>query len=146
MGVRGLTDKESTDILKGTARDIYLAVLKSSKPLGIRAIQRRLNLSSPSVAQYHLTRLEHAGLVKREMGNYTVGRVVLNDYIKISRFLIPKFLFRCIFTIGILAVDLFFLTSHVVDLHDFFVLFIIIIFMIIFFHETIIVWVSNRAK
>jgi predicted DNA-binding transcriptional regulator len=64
--VTGLTEKDASDVLKGTSLDIYRLLLKTGKPLGIREVQRALNLSSPSVAQYHLVKLEQAGLLKRE--------------------------------------------------------------------------------
>jgi predicted DNA-binding transcriptional regulator len=92
-----LSEDESADILKGNALAIYRLILRTNKPLGIREIQRILKLSSPSVAQYHLAKLESAGFVKKEAGNYVIGRITLNSCIKISRFLIPKYLFYSVF-------------------------------------------------
>jgi predicted DNA-binding transcriptional regulator len=49
-GGKRFTRDESSDVLKGTALDIYRLLLRSRKSLGIREIQRALKLSSPSVA------------------------------------------------------------------------------------------------
>ena len=87
-------------------------MLKTKKPLGIREIQRALKLSSPSVAQYHLTRLESAGFVKKEAGNYVIDRITLDSCVKISRFLIPKYLFYSVFAGVALIVDLVFLVPR----------------------------------
>jgi len=95
--------------LKGTAHDIYRYLLTSDKPLGIREIQRALDLSSPSVAQYHLTKLEHAGLLKKEAGNYAVNKVMLENCIRISNYLIPRYLFYSVFAIVVLLIELIFL-------------------------------------
>jgi predicted transcriptional regulator len=51
-------------------------MLKTNKPYGIRDVQRALNLSSPSIAQYHMSKLEHAGLLKREGGNWVINKVM----------------------------------------------------------------------
>ena len=93
QGAIAIGEKESADALKGTALDIYRLLLKTNKPLGIREIQRILKLSSPSIAQHHLARLEAACLVKREWGDYVINRVALENCVKISRFLIPRHLF-----------------------------------------------------
>jgi predicted transcriptional regulator len=57
---------QTKDVLKGTTLEVYRFLLKSNKPVGTRELQRALNLSSSSVATYHLSKLEDAGLLKRE--------------------------------------------------------------------------------
>ncbi len=59
---------KAEDVLKGTTLEIYRYLLKKGKPQGTREVQRALNLSSPSLAVYHLAKLEDAGLIKRENG------------------------------------------------------------------------------
>ncbi len=49
----------------GTSLKIYLTLLSSSEPLGVREIQHRVGLKSPSTAKYHLDRLRSYGLVKQ---------------------------------------------------------------------------------
>ena len=97
---------ESKEVLRGKTLDVYRFLLKSNKPVGTRELQRALNLSSSSVAVYHLTKLEDAGLLKREPGGFTVNKFVLENSIKINRFLIPRYFFYAIFAIAALAVEL----------------------------------------
>lgn len=139
-----LTEEESTDILRGTALDIYRFLLKTREPLGIREIQRALNLSSPSVAQYHLTKLERAGLLKREAGNYVINKVMLENCIKISRFLIPRYLFYSVFAVIILIIELLILRPDVLNREYFFFTSATLIFVLIFCNETAKVWLKGR--
>jgi DNA-binding transcriptional ArsR family regulator len=139
----GLTDKESTDILKGTTLDIYRFMLKANKPLGIREIQRKLNLSSPSIVQYHLTKLENAGLVKKELGNYAVNRVILDSCIKISRLIIPRYLFYSVFMGVALVLELTVLKPTVLSREYFFFIAITCVALIIFCYETVKVWIKG---
>jgi hypothetical protein len=138
-----LNDNESTDVLRGNALQIYRLMLKTKKPLGTREIQRALKLSSPSVAQYHLTRLESAGFVKKEAGNYVIDRITLESCIKISRFLVPKYLFYSVFAAVALIIDLTFLVPPVLMREYFFSIFVIAIFLVIFCYETVKVWIKG---
>ena len=97
-----MSSEEAEDVLKGTILQVYRFLLKSNKPIGVREVQRALNLSSPSLAAYHLSRLEEAGLLKREKGDYVVDKVFLKSMIKIRRFLIPRYLFYSIFAFSTL--------------------------------------------
>jgi DNA-binding transcriptional ArsR family regulator len=105
----GLSTDEQDHLLKGTTLDVYRFLLKAGKPSGVREIQRALKLSSPSVAMYHLSKLEDAGIIKRESGNFVVNKVLLENSIRVSRFLVPRFVFYAIFVVAVLAVDLFLL-------------------------------------
>jgi len=142
-GMESLTEEESADILRGTSLDIYSLLLKTSKPLGIREIQRILDLSSPSVAQYHLSKLEHAGFLKRESGNYVINQVVLDNRVKISRFLIPRYLFYSIFAVIIFFIELVFLRPAVINRAYFFFMAATLIFILIFCYETAKVWLKG---
>ena len=101
-----MVDDDSKEVLRGKTLDVYRFLLKSDKPVGTRELQRALNLSSSSVAVYHLTKLEEAGLLKRELGGFTVKKFVLENSIKINRFLIPRYFFYAIFAIAVLIVEL----------------------------------------
>jgi DNA-binding transcriptional ArsR family regulator len=142
--VSRLTEKDSSDVLKGTSLDIYRLLLKTRKPLGIREVQRALNLSSPSVAQYHLVKLEQAGLLKREAGNYVVNKVILEHCVKISRFLIPRYLFYSVFAAVVLLIELTFLKPDDISREYFFSTAATAIFVIIFCYETAKVWLKGR--
>jgi DNA-binding transcriptional ArsR family regulator len=107
--VRALVSDKAQEELRGTTLEVYRFLLKSSKPVGAREIQRALNLSSPSLAAYHLSKLEEIGLVRKENGEFTVTKNLLEDCIRVSRFLIPRYLFYSIFAVLALAVELTFL-------------------------------------
>jgi DNA-binding transcriptional ArsR family regulator len=139
-----LSDRESKDILKGTTLEIYRLLLKTNKPLGIREIQRALNLSSPSQAQYHLNKLEEAGLLKREMGNYVINKVLLENCVRISRFLIPRYLFYSIFAIAILLIEVVLLRPAVLNREYFLFVAATLIFVLIFCYETARVWLKGN--
>lgn len=142
-GFNNLTKKDSIS-LKGTALDIYRLLLKTQKPLGIREIQRTLNLSSPSVAQYHLAKLENEGLLKREAGNYVVDKVLLDNCIKISRFIVPRYLFYSIFAIVAFLVELLFLRPVIITREYFFFISITGLLATILLYETVKIWNSDR--
>ncbi len=137
-------EEETDDVLRGTTLDVYRFLLKARKPLGIREIQRALNLSSPSVAQYHLTKLEQTMFLKRQGGNFVVNKVMLENCIKISHFLIPRYLFYSIFSMMILLIELTFLRPFVVSREYFFFMSATSIFFIIYCYETVKVWRKGR--
>ncbi|MHB1908615.1 MAG: helix-turn-helix domain-containing protein [Nitrososphaerales archaeon] len=89
-------DIDST--LKGRTLKTYLFMIKNSKPVGVRELQRNLGLSSPSVAYHHLEKLERMGLVeKNQYGEYVVltnvDVSVLQAFSHIGSLLIPRFTF-----------------------------------------------------
>lgn len=98
--------EEPREVLRGTTLEVYRFLLKSNKPVGTRELQRALDLSSPSVATYHLSKLEDAGLLKREGGGFTVSKFLLENSVKVNRFLVPRFLFYAIFAVAALAAEL----------------------------------------
>jgi predicted DNA-binding transcriptional regulator len=93
MGKNGPGRKSSSaddDVLKGTTLRIYRFMYKEGRPLGLHEIQRALNLSSPSIPQYHINKLMAAGLVKEQEGaGYYVDRLVFENMIRVRRSLIP---------------------------------------------------------
>ncbi|MEM2099370.1 MAG: ArsR family transcriptional regulator [Candidatus Bathyarchaeia archaeon] len=114
-----------------------------NRPLGIREIQRALNLSSPSQAQYHLNKLEEAGLLKREIGNYVINKVLLENCVRISRFLIPRYLFYSVFAIAILLIEVVLLRPVVLNREYFLFVAATLIFVLIFCYETVRVWLKG---
>ena len=139
-----LSEVESIESLKGTALEIYRFMLKARRPLGIRELQRALNLSSPSIVQYHLSKLEHAGLVKKKIGNYEITKVYLEHFIVIHSFLVPRCLFYTIFGAFILSIELTVLMPTTLALEYFFSTIAIAFFVLIFGYETIKVWRNDR--
>jgi SOS-response transcriptional repressor LexA len=96
----------SEDALKGTTLEVYKYVLKNGKPTGVREIQRALNLSSPRLAAYHLDKLEDVELLRKTMDGYVVNRVLLQNSVRVSRILVPRFFFYSVFFITIIALQL----------------------------------------
>jgi len=128
-------------------------MLKNGKPIGVRDIQRELNLSSPSVARYHLSKLENAGLVKRQNGNYIVSKIFLENTVKIHHVVIPRFLFYAVLALLFYAVlalvllitELTLLRSTVVNWTVYcFTIVAFVLFVLIFCAETVRVWLKGN--
>ena len=88
--------------LRGRTLQAYLFMMKNSKPMGVRELQRSLGLSSPSVAFHHLEKLERMGLVEKDQyGEYAcvknVDVSVLQAFSHIGRLLVPRFTFYAMF-------------------------------------------------
>lgn len=109
-----MVDDESKEVLRGTTLEVYRFLLKSNKPVGTRELQRALNLSSSSVSTYHLSKLEDAGLLKRQMGGFTVSKYLLENSIKVSCFLVPRYLFYTIFAVAALILELTLLKPNII--------------------------------
>ncbi|MFA5572826.1 MAG: winged-helix domain-containing protein [Candidatus Bathyarchaeia archaeon] len=119
-------------------------MLKNRKPLGVREVQRELNLSSHSVARYHLSKLENEGLVRRKNGKYAVSKIFLENAVKINRVLIPRFLFYAVIAIVILIVELILLRHTVVTCAVYcFTIAAFVLFALIFCVETVRVWLKG---
>jgi len=138
-----LVSDEVEDLLKGTTLKVYRFLLKSGKPVGVREVQRALRLSSPSLAAYHLSKLEEAGLLRREKGNYSVDKVFLKGMVKIRRFLIPRYLFYSVSAISALIVELTLLRPTVLTRSYFFSTIVTFIFAIAFCYETAKTWIKG---
>jgi DNA-binding Lrp family transcriptional regulator len=88
---------ERRDALRGLTLKVYRFVLKNDKPVGIREVQRALNMSSPTLALYHMNKLEEAGLIKKEATGYVADRVILENLIRLRRILVPRNFFYMVF-------------------------------------------------
>ncbi len=140
----GNLGSDKTDgVLKGTTLEVYRFVLKSGKPVGIREVQRALNLSSPSLALYHMSKLEEAGLLKRENGEYVIDKVVLDNEVKISHFLVPRYLFYAIFTVAALIIELTLLRPQIITSGYFFTTVVIAGCAVAFCFETVKTWIKS---
>ncbi len=86
--------------LKGQTLRIYWHILglNRKESISIRAVQRALGLSSPSVASHHLEKLKTLGLLEKDAtGEYhLVGQVkvgVLQNFVGFLGVLLPRYLF-----------------------------------------------------
>ena len=86
--------------LNGRTLMIYFVLLNKGS-VGVRELQRHLELSSPSVARYHLDKLVELNLVENRSGKYELIRKadipVLTSWVLIGRKLLPRVLFAAIF-------------------------------------------------
>jgi predicted DNA-binding transcriptional regulator len=85
--------------LKGKTLLVYWYMLRAEgSKVGVREVQRKLGFSSPSVAVYHLDKLESLGLVeKTATGEYVLTSQVktglLRFFTRLGRFLVPRYMF-----------------------------------------------------
>ena len=86
--------------LNGTTLMVYF-VLLNKKLVGVRELQRHLNLSSPSVAKYHLEKLVNLHLVQNRNGIYHLYKKadlpLLTSWILIGKQLFPRAIFAASF-------------------------------------------------
>lgn len=127
---------KNADILRGKTLEVYHFLLKSNKPISIREVQRALNFSSPSLVIYHFSKLEEAGIVKKEKGEYTVSKVLLEHSIRINRFLIPRFFFYSVFVVAALIIELTYLRPQVFTSAYFFAIIVTFMCALAFCYET----------
>ena len=92
----------------GKTWDVYLCILTSSAPIGVREIWRALGLSSPSLAQYHVNKLLDLKLIE----NTVDGKYVTNDeerlealrsFLMLRGMLIPRMVVYAALLSGVLA-------------------------------------------
>ena len=134
---------EPKEELRGTTLDVYRFLLKRNEPVGAREVQRALNFSSPSLATYHLSKLEETGLIRKEDGGFRINKIVLEDSIRIRRFLVPRFLFYSIFAVLALVFELtLFRPSIITGSYVFFVT-VTLVTALIFCYETAKTWMKG---
>lgn len=97
-------DNES---LEGKTLNVYSFVVKEGKPVGPREVMRGVNLSSPSVAYWHLQKLEACGLLeKNKYGEYVVKeKVNISGHLWIGRNLVPRLMCYSLFFLGIVGTE-----------------------------------------
>ncbi len=86
---RDAMSEDFKDYVTGTTLRVYRYMYRAGTAMSIRDIQRGLELSSPSVAEYHIKKLVRAGLVQEREGGFVVDRVIFENVIRIRRMLIP---------------------------------------------------------
>ena len=95
--------------LKGNTLRVYMHILRGNgDSIGVREVQRELGLSSPTLAKYHLERLQAMGLLKlnEDDGTYSLLKEVrvdvLQPFVTVGSVIIPR-----LFTYAILISVLF---------------------------------------
>jgi len=95
-------EKRGSIALTGKTLQVYLYLLKKGDAAGVREVQRKLGLSSPSVAFHHLEKLRALGVVEKDnSGQYRVLKnvdvAVLQAFINIGGLILPRMLFYATF-------------------------------------------------
>ncbi len=95
-------------MLEGKTLNVYSYVVKEGKPVGPREVMRGVNLSSPSVAYWHLQKLEACGLIeKNTYGEYVLReKVNISGHLWIGRNLVPRLLCYSLFFLGIVGTEI----------------------------------------
>ena len=130
--------------------NVYLFILTSREPIGVRDIWRRLKLSSPSLAQYHINRLLEFGMiVQTREGKYVASEEkrieALRSFVLIYGKLIPRLVFYGALIAGILV---FYLIAWPIEwnFRDLTVIAIAVISMFAFFFEAYVQYRSLRSS
>ncbi len=135
-------DKVASE-LKGNTLRVYWALLNAKDGvIGVRALQRQLGFSSPTLAAYHLNKLVDLDLVTKEISEYRLVRQVrvgvLRQFIKLGTFLLPRYvLYAIMFTLLLV-----FLVTQIKRLSFFssFALMLGVLSTVIAWYETIRAW------
>lgn len=117
--------------LSGRTLRVYWFLLNHQNPLGVREIQRGTDLSSASLAAYHLRKLQSIGLIEiLSDGRYIITEVVrvgiTRFYIRIWNSMIPRFVFYASFYLGMLLFILFMISE--IPFHFLILLIVILLF------------------
>lgn len=100
--------------LRGTTLQVYLLLAKTKdRNFGVREIQRVLNMSSVSLADYHLKKLEELKLVeKNSQGKYRVTELIpigeMEEFLVLKGRYLPKEIFYLSFSTSALILSVVF--------------------------------------
>ncbi|MCW4037825.1 MAG: hypothetical protein NWF13_03710 [Candidatus Bathyarchaeota archaeon] len=129
--------------LKGKTLLVYWRFLRrGSEGIGTRAIQRDLNLSSPSVAFHHLEKLRRLGLLyKNQVGEYRlVGDLkigLLRFFVRWGRIMLPRYFFYSIMFTCMLVTYLVVYPQSLLNIHNLVAFIFSVVSYTIFWYETI---------
>ncbi|MDH5793379.1 MAG: hypothetical protein OEZ18_02305 [Candidatus Bathyarchaeota archaeon] len=131
-----------------TTWNVYLHILTSRDPVGVRDVWRELKLSSPSLAQYHINRLLELGMIAQtQEGKYVASeekRVeTLRSFVLLYGKLVPRLVFYGALIAGILAFYIIFWPMEW-NFRDLTVIAIAVISIIAFFFEAYVQYYSLK--
>lgn len=98
----GSNNSDIEQQLKGKTLQVYMYMIRRKEPVGVREVQRDLDFSSPSVANYHIDKLLHLALVGQdEYGRYYILQKVqvgvLQAFVNIGGIAVPRLTFFAAF-------------------------------------------------
>jgi len=132
------------DVLKGQTLSVYRYLLENRKPLSVRQVQSGMDFKSPSLAFYHLNKLQSAGLVELHQEGYVVKKVYLRHYVRLSRFLIPRYAFYFVFFALAFFLELLVLRPDPLTREYLFALAILFLGSLFFLYESVRIFLMER--
>ena len=113
---RQVADSDKKHV-SGTTRSVYLYILTSRKAIGVRDVWRDLELSSPSLAQYHINKLLERQLIEIDRyGKYQATEEekigALRNFILLKGKLIPRLVIYGVLLSSFLALYLLLWTNR----------------------------------
>jgi len=138
-----MSSEDVEDVLRGLTLKVYRYVLKNNKETGIREVQRALKLSSPTLAVYHLEKLEQAGLIKKGVTGYVVDRIYLRNLVRLRRLLVPRYFFYALFFTLAVVVELSFFRPVVFSREYAFAFIVTCAAAVSYVYETVKAWVKE---
>jgi len=135
---------EEDAVLVGTTLRVYRYALKKGEPIGIREVQRALELSSPTLSSYHLSKLERAGLLRQTNEGYIVDKVILRNLVRLKRLLVPRYLFYSLFFATATFIELLFFAPRVLTREYVFAVTISVAATLSYSYETARIWLKNK--
>ena len=119
-----MSERELEQELRGRTLQVYWYMLRAKKPVTAREVQRRLHLSTPSLAIHHLEKLTRLGLVNKDnMGQYNLVEEVkvglLHFFIGTGGYIMPRYFLYLAYFSGLLVfyVLVFRLTFNIRDIY-----------------------------
>jgi len=125
------------DDLSRTALKIYLYLLESKDPQGVREISRALNIPVSTV-HYHMKKLLSLGIVREDSYGYRVSRVInIDGFIVFRQKLIPRLIVYAMFFIGLLIGEILLISIDGFNSDRLLMMIITIVSILIFILESI---------
>ena len=92
----------------GKTLDVYMCILSHDNGVGVRDIWRKLELSSPSLAQYHVNKLLDMRLITADIsGKYIINSEetveALRNFLMLRGMIIPRLTIYAALLLGILT-------------------------------------------
>lgn len=131
-------------VLVGKTLSVYRYALKKGKPIGIREVQRALKLSSPTLSAYHLSKLERTGLLRQTIEGYVVDKVILRNFVRLKRLLIPRYLFYSLFFATATFIELVLFKPSALTREYVFAIVISVAAAFSYSYETVRTWLKNK--
>lgn len=133
--------------LKGNTLLVYLCLVRNPAPTGVREVQRKLDFSSPTLAAYHLEKLENLGLIQKTSEGYVLTKEIkigiLSQVVKFGSLILPRYIFYTVLFSTLLACYLAFawLTNSIeFNIHSGFAILLGLTIISVMTYECIRVW------